>query len=745
MAVLDHDVWLTGPGGQAEDGSVILTDGINSTKVSASFTPLGWFETGTSGFGATGLNAPIQASFDFSKPVTDLAFDLKNVNSTGAGTDDRITLHIYDAQGNLMPAADVTAALGGLTHHNVIVNTDGSVSIEGEGLSEDEVSVNIPGAISRVVVTMDNGPDGSQTDDLGISDFSFSIPAVVDDIVEGTPGDDEIGIYYIGDPEGDRIDAADNAAGNDDDVVYAGLGDDTVYAGQGNDLVYGGAGNDSIEGDNGDDSLYGGDGGDILEGRAGNDLLDGGAGDDRIYAHEGDDTIYGGTGNDTVEAGAGDDLIYFGDGDDSVNGDLGNDTLYGGDGDDFVRGSYGEDVLYGGLGDDYVWGGWNDDLFIVEEDFGNDTYAGEDVLETKGDTVDMSRVTSDLRIDFRDARPGFGSFTDGVSTAQYEEIENFILGSGDDTVVLGNGSGLDRVEGFTAPDDNGDGTFNGNDQIDVTNILDAGGLPVDTADVTVTDDGGGNAVLTFPNGEALTLIGVSPAALATPAALEAIGIPAAAAPDGTVSGTAGSDLIDASYTGDPQGEQVDAGDAIAPGAGPDDDVIHAGDGDDTVHAGQGDDSVLGGDGDDLLHGDAGDDTLSGGAGDDTLVGNAGGDYLSGGSGNDTFWLGGEDTADGGAGDDVFNVSSADMDGGAFELDGGESDENAGDTLNIQGPATIDYDPVNSENGTVLWADGSRLDFSNIENLNYIPCFTPDVRIKTARGEIPAGLLRSTLR
>ena len=36
--------------------------------------------------------------------------------------------------------------------------------------------------------------------------------------------------------------------------------------------------------------------------------------------------------------------------------------------------------------------------------------------------------------------------------------------------------------------------------------------------------------------------------------------------DGTVEGTNGSDLIDESYTGDPEGDRIDANDALLPGA-----------------------------------------------------------------------------------------------------------------------------------------------------------------------------------
>lgn len=99
--------------------------------------------------------------------------------------------------------------------------------------------------------------------------------------------------------------------------------------------------------------------------------------------------------------------------------------------------------------------------------------------------------------------------------------------------------------------------------------------------------------------------------------------------DGIVAGTAADDLIDIAYAGDPEGDRIDAADALLPGAGPDDDLVLAGAGNDTVLAGAGDDEVFGGTGDDVIDGGPGDDTLAGGSGADTLLGGTGADLIFG--------------------------------------------------------------------------------------------------------------------
>ncbi|MFD2739397.1 Hint domain-containing protein [Sulfitobacter aestuarii] len=110
------------------------------------------------------------------------------------------------------------------------------------------------------------------------------------------------------------------------------------------------------------------------------------------------------------------------------------------------------------------------------------------------------------------------------------------------------------------------------------------------------------------------------------------GDPSGAPLDGYVDGTDGADLIDADYTGDPEGDRIDAGDAVLDGAAANDDFVRAGAGNDTVLAGAGDDRVEGGSGDDRIEGGAGDDTLIGGAGRDTVLGGDGDDLIDTSSG-----------------------------------------------------------------------------------------------------------------
>lgn len=159
--------------------------------------------------------------------------------------------------------------------------------------------------------------------------------------------------------------------------------------------------------------------------------------------------------------------------------------------------------------------------------------------------------------------------------------------------------------------------------------------------------------------------------------------------DGFVDGTAGADLINASYV-EPVAngsDVIDGGDGLtSAGTGYNDDRVRAGAGNDTVLSGLGNDSVLGEAGSDSIVGGAGNDSLYGddslgadtAGGADTLDGGEGADLLIGGFGNDSLIGGaGADSISGGEGNDrIFgdDTLGTDTAGGADSIDAGAGDD-----------------------------------------------------------------------
>ncbi len=343
-------------------------------------------------------------------------------------------------------------------------------------------------------------------------------------------------------------------SGGDDDLNFVGVSTSiTVDAGIGNDTIVGGNGNDTLGGGDGNDSISGGAGSDRLEGGSGADQLDGGSGDDIFDGGSGNDTLSGGSGADIFYNGWGDDVVYGGADDDTIFDGDGNDTLFGGAGRDTFEmdEAGGTDTIFGGetgtdgdkmsfqstLSTDGVvlnFTGAEAGTYALTSTTANGTFSQieEFDLTEDADTVNASASGASLTVsglggddsiiggssdDIIDAGAGADTIAGGGGNDQMSG------GTGDDVFVLSEAGGDDVVTDFDTTDSDGNGFTN--DQLDVSDLQNPDGSPVRVGDVTVLDDGSGNAKLVFPEGESVVLQGVTPGQLATNVDLNAIGIP----------------------------------------------------------------------------------------------------------------------------------------------------------------------------------------------------------------------------
>ncbi|WP_376872833.1 Hint domain-containing protein [Albirhodobacter sp. R86504] len=674
-----------------------------------------------------------------------------------------------DIDGDALSVTAATSANGDVT-----INSDGTITFtpttgfEGEATVEYTVSDGNGGTDTATVtiavgeapldgivegttgndlidVTYTGDPEGDMIDN---NDAILAGEAPQDDIVYAGAGNDTV---FAG--EGD--DLVYGEAG--DDVLYGEAGDDSLSGGTGNDTLYGGDGNDTLDAGQGQDELYGGAGNDVLKGGPVADFMDGGTGDDTMTGGSGNDTMIGGAGNDYVDGEAGNDYIdtsngtaarpdlafpglWSADSDpyndrDTVYGGAGNDTIItgddndyieGGDGNDSISAGFDQDTVYGGAGDDYIIAGEGDD--VVDGGDGNDTIyggAGPDYPDAINlpDSVDPVQNNGDDTI-----HGGNGDdviYGEDDNDLIYGDAGNDYLDGGidDDTLIGGTGNdtllggdGADVMEGgddrdtfivSTATAGAGD-TIDGGEGGDDYDVLDLTG--VGPVNITYDPANAENGTVEFldTNGNVTGTLGFTN--------IEKVIIDEGMG-DGIVEGDAGDNLIDVSYTGDPEGDMIDNNDELLPGEGPQDDIVTAGAGNDTVYAGLGNDLVYGEDGDDVLFGEDGDDSLSGGEGDDTIYGGAGNDTLDAGQGNDVLYgedgddrlQGGPqaDVMDGGAGNDtLIGGSGADTllggagddvlagDAGADVLDGGLGNDvvtggTGADQIFVTGADTVD--------------------------------------------------------
>lgn len=504
-------------------------------------------------------------------------------DSLSGGADDDL---VYGGDGNdtLIGGANTDTLFGGAGDDRFVVNSgDGTDSLVGDGGTD---TVDLSGFTTAVTVSYSGSGAGSASGS-GIS-TTFQQMEVLEtgsgnDTITGAGGNDSV---YSG-AGNDRVfggagadalfgglglDSLDGGSGND--TLDGDAGNDTLLGGDGADVAYGGDGNDSLDGGGdsdtlfggiGNDTMLGGAGADVLSGGDGRDLLDGGDDNDTLIGGAGADTMYGGTDLDVVDYSASDAAVNInlrtmtgqgghaeGDvyqGVDGVIGSAFNDTIIGfddegttaadfyynffegGAGNDVIEGRGGSDALFGGADNDTVLGGDGNDT--VDGGDGNDVLSGDAGNDTMSGGAGNDSMSGGIGNDALDGGSGAdildgGAGNDGVAGGIGNDTitggagnDTLTGGAGRDIFAFATGSGADVVTDLDLT--LVDGQFT--DRFDVSGLLDGSGNPVNWADATVTSDGAGGALVTFPGGETIRLVGIDPALISTKAALVALGVP----------------------------------------------------------------------------------------------------------------------------------------------------------------------------------------------------------------------------
>ena len=569
-----------------------------------------------------------------------------------------------------------------------------------------------------------NGPVTTLTwsNVTSVPNFSLS-----DGIVTGTDNGDTLTIAYT-DSDGDKI-----TTGND--TVRAGNGNDSVDASSGNDVVYGGGGSDTVTAGAGNDLVYGDSNATLApvsehlnwaaQGPDGANIAAGftqttgemvvqvsfaaTGNNNPTYSIETSDTQF--TGGGPMSANS--SLFLFGTGDASTSRttinfkasaaseyqDAVQNVTFRINDIDFGSNNHRDAVTV------TAFNGSGAAVAVTITPGSGDTLSGNTVtagnaVETSADAggsalVSIAGPVSQIIINYSNSQYS-NTHAVNVTDIYFQTVPPF---AGNDS--LSGGDGLDTLFGESGNDtlDGGDG----NDSL-------FGGAGADTLL-------GGNGADTLDGGTG----------------------------NDSLSGGAGAD----SLLGGDGNDTLDGGtenDTLSGNSGSD--SILGGDGNDQLDGGLDNDSLLGGDGADTIFGGAGNDLIYGdnvsstGANppgyfsDDIIWGGSGADTMFGGYGNDTLHVGSGDVANGGTGDDLFLIDQTALSGGTINIDGGESDEGGGDTIDFQSllhwsDVTYTSTVPNDLAGYATLADGTVVNFSNIENI--VICFATGTRIMTPFG------------
>ncbi len=609
-------------------GEVQRTEGIDGGAERVSTTSSLGSETG-------GNAQSIRYALDFAAPVSSVDFNINDIDG-----DSTVTVLAFDAAGEPLPVMLLGGA--GLTVTGNSATGDGDYADAFDPFYSLEVD--IAGPVARIeIVHEQTGPGGTG---MNITDVFFTAGGVA-----GPAGDDML--------SGDE-------------------GDDTIFGEAGDDTISGGAGADSLSGGDGADTFMGGTAGDAVDGGAG--------GDDR-------DTL------DLTDTGP---FRIVGETRDA-DGDSTSGTIEFLDEDGVVTGTMSFTEI------ETILGRPADPL-------------GPVAVDDSAITAENTAVIVDLRSNDTDPDTAVEALT--ISAVSVPVIEGSVVDNGDGTVTFTPADGFTGTATLTYTVTDPTGLSDTGEAVVTVTPVEGNQPPVATGDQAVTDqdapvvidvlgndsdpDGDPLSVSAASSPEGAVAINADGTLTFTPApgfngpteisytlsdgnGGEAPGTVSVTVRDGIVTGTDGDDFIDPGFTGDPEGDLVDNGDAFLPGEGPQDDIIEAGAGDDTVLAGAGDDEVAGGDGNDSIDGGLGDDVIdSGGTAPLPDIGYPGvfpadgdpeddRDRVDGGAGNDTIRTGDDrDTVTGGDGADVIDAGIDDdiVDGGSGDdrIVGGEGSD-----------------------------------------------------------------------
>ncbi len=308
---------------------------------------------------------------------------------------------------------------------------------------------------------------------------------VVDDVMYGLASNDNL------------------TGGFGDDTLYGQEGDDTLNGGVGDDGIFGGVGIDDIQGGSGNDTIHYfiGDGSDIIDGGSDFDTLairgENPAAEVLNLVLDGTSlTVVNGSSLTSIEsvtadlAGVGDELRYTTTDDIIVDFSAGTATGFASIASiERVRAGSGNDTLTANTLSNLLMGGVGNDRLVAVVDDVADIFNGNggvDTLDYSAYTTDLTYVVSSV------AGAVFGS---GLVNDVVSGIENFIGGSGNDTItgnnianILIGGDGNDTISGLIGND-----TLDGGSGNDIllggwySDIL-TGGADVDTFDYNFTTD-----------------------------------------------------------------------------------------------------------------------------------------------------------------------------------------------------------------------------------------------------------------
>jgi hypothetical protein len=164
------------------NGSTIVTDGTDSVTATVS-SPGSLFYNpfGSGAIWGTSISTPQTSTLDFDTPVKNVTFEIYDLDANGTSWSDQITINAIDIDGNPVSISFSNLEAYHVQTGNTVAATGNSgTSVDTSGAA-DSITVTIPGPLTQIQVTYDNGPTATSSGAFGWGEVSFDVVCFAED------------------------------------------------------------------------------------------------------------------------------------------------------------------------------------------------------------------------------------------------------------------------------------------------------------------------------------------------------------------------------------------------------------------------------------------------------------------------------------------------------------------------------------------------------------------------------------
>ena len=175
----------------SSNGSTTVTDGVDSVDVTLT-TPGSPFYNAFGGgaIWGSGISTPQTSTLTFDTPVKNVTFEIYDLDANGTAWSDSVTINAIDKDGNPVSISYSDLEAYHVQSGNTVSATGNSSTDVDTSGAADSITVTIPGPLTQIQVTYDNGPTATSSGAFGWGAITFDVVCFTKGVLITTPSGD---------------------------------------------------------------------------------------------------------------------------------------------------------------------------------------------------------------------------------------------------------------------------------------------------------------------------------------------------------------------------------------------------------------------------------------------------------------------------------------------------------------------------------------------------------------------------